>query len=113
MVDGLTLITSNIVYALQLQCICITLVAMQDEQISARLPRHVYRELERHARARGVPKSMLVREAIEQYLAAGAVTDAPSAWQRVSGLVGSLRLDAARLERDALARQLREHNWRD
>jgi hypothetical protein len=35
------------------------------------------------------------------------------AWQRVMPLVGALALDRAEIERDAIARQLRAHNWRE
>lgn len=40
-----------------------------EDQVTFRLPRAVARVLARRARERGVPKSQLVREALETYLA--------------------------------------------
>ncbi|HEX4468083.1 MAG TPA: ribbon-helix-helix domain-containing protein [Gemmatimonadaceae bacterium] len=85
---------------------------MKDDQITLRLPRALARALADLARKRAVAKSLLVREALEAYLAAPTVVRG-AAWQRVEGMVGSLALDPATIERDALARQLRTHNWRD
>lgn len=86
---------------------------MKDDQVTLRLPGELARALARRARERGVPKSQLVREAIQTYLAEGTAPDAGSAWRRVAPLVGSLSLDPAAAERDALASQLRHHNWRE
>ena len=85
---------------------------MKDEQLTLRLPRALARALADRARKRAVPKSLLVREAIEAYLAAPTTAEG-AAWQRVEQLVGSIALDPAAVEQDALARQLRAHNWRD
>jgi hypothetical protein len=85
---------------------------MKDDQITLRLPRALARALADRARKRAVPKSLLVREALEAYLGAPASREG-AAWQRVGEMVGSLTLDPAAIERDALAQQLRVHNWRD
>ena len=86
---------------------------MQEDQLTLRLPRELSRALARWARERGVPKSQLVREALQAYLAGAPADDPAAAWRRVTPMVGSLSLDAAAIERDALARQVRAHNWRE
>jgi len=42
---------------------------MKDDHLTLRLPRELARALARWARARGVPKSQLAREAVARYLA--------------------------------------------
>jgi hypothetical protein len=86
---------------------------MKDDQLTLRLPRELSRALDRRARERGVPKSQLVREALQAYLAGAPTEDPAAAWRRVAPMVGSLSLDAAAIERDALATQVRAHNWRE
>jgi metal-responsive CopG/Arc/MetJ family transcriptional regulator len=86
---------------------------MKDDQVTIRLPRELARILARRARETGVPKSQLVREALQTYLAEAPADQSESAWSRVADLVGSLSLDPAAIERDALTRQLRAHNWRE
>jgi hypothetical protein len=83
---------------------------MKDSQTTFRLPRDLARALTRRAQERRVTKSQLVREALETYLAGVPPEDA---WRKVTGLVGSLALDPAAIERDQLASQLRTHNWRE
>ena len=83
-----------------------------DEQLSLRLPAELARALRRAARERGVARSLLVREALQAYFAAGAPPDPEAAWQRFAVLAGSVRLTPAGAERDALARRIRDHNWR-
>lgn len=85
---------------------------MKDSQVTLRLPRALARVLAQRARELAVPKSQLVREALEAYLTRSG-TEPGAGWQRVAPLVGSLALDPARIERDALARQIRAHNWRE
>ena len=83
------------------------------DQITFRLPRDVARSLARRARERGVPKSQLVREAIERYLAGPtAAAGATATWERLAAFVGAVELDPAAAEHDALTRRIREHNWR-
>lgn len=89
-----------------------TLHYMHDDQFTLRVPRELARRLRDRARERGVPASQLVREALQAYLG-GAAESAAAAWQRVAPMVGSLSLDAAAVQRDALAAQLRAHNWRE
>ncbi len=48
---------------------------MQDSHLTLRLPDDLNRELERAAVARGVPKSMVVREAVARYLASGPMRE--------------------------------------
>jgi predicted DNA-binding protein len=86
---------------------------MKSDQLTLRLPHDLARTLARRARERRVPKSHLVREALEAYLAGVQPLDLAAAWRRVASMAGSLSLDPAAVERDALASQLRAHNWRD
>jgi predicted DNA-binding protein len=86
---------------------------MKDDQITLRLPRELTRAIARRARQSGVPRSQVVREAIVQYLAAAVPGQTPeNVWERLAPLVGSVALDHAAAERDALARRIRAHNWR-
>lgn len=84
-----------------------------DEQLTLRLPADLARAIRRLARERKVPQAAVVREALQAYLAGPGPEEANAAWRRVAPLVGSVRLDPARLEQDALARRVKAHNWRD
>jgi hypothetical protein len=86
---------------------------MKDDQITLRLPHSLAGEIARQARERGVPRSQLVREALQAYLADGVPADPDASWRRVAPLVGTLALDPASVERDAIASQVRAHNWRE
>ena len=85
-----------------------------DDQLTFRLPREVALALARRARERRVPRSRLVREALEAYLGtpAGVAAAGIPPRQRIAAFVGALALDRAAIERDALARQIRRRNWR-
>jgi len=83
-----------------------------DEQLTLRLPADLARALRRLARERKVTRSRVVREAVQAYLSAPVAPDAAEAWRQVAPLVGSVRLDHAAAEQDALARLIRDHNWR-
>lgn len=97
-----------------MQCVALHCIVPMDEQVTFRIPRELARALARQARERGVPKSQLVREALRGFLAKDAVEAAPGeTWNRLAPFVGSAPLDHAAIERDALARQIRQHNWRD
>jgi predicted DNA-binding protein len=85
---------------------------MKEDQITLRLPRELARLLARRARERGLPKSQLVREAIQAYVADRSLPPG-AAWERVKHMVGSIELDQQAIERDELARQIRDHNWRE
>ncbi|MBI4543335.1 MAG: ribbon-helix-helix protein, CopG family [Gemmatimonadetes bacterium] len=85
-----------------------------DDQLTLRIPRDLARALSRQARERAVPKSQVVREALAGYLGLSeAAAPAASVWERVRHLVGSVQLDAARIEADELSRRIRAHNWRE
>ena len=86
---------------------------MKDDQLTFRVPRDLLRQLKQLARSRGVPASQLVREAVQAYLAAPRSDEPEATWHRVAPLIGSLALDAEALEHDALAAQLKAHNWRE
>ena len=86
---------------------------MKDEQVTLRLPAELARKLEYGARRRRVPKSQLVREALQAYLAQPVVEPTLSAWERVAELVGTLPEAADAHEQDLLRQQIRAHNWRE
>ncbi|HEY7894940.1 MAG TPA: ribbon-helix-helix protein, CopG family [Gemmatimonadaceae bacterium] len=85
---------------------------MRDEQLTLRLPRELLRDVDRRARALGVPKAQVVREALAAYLAAPAEADQGASLRAASALVGSLSLDPQAVEQDEIAARLRRHNWR-
>jgi predicted DNA-binding protein len=88
---------------------------MKDEQVTLRLPRELARQLARRARELGEPKSHVVREALQKYLAPEPLIeiDPAAAWERVKHMVGAYTFDEDAIERDPIARQIRDHNWRD
>lgn len=83
-------------------------------QTSFRLPKEMLRELARRAKQRGVPKSQLVREALELYLGASESADAPvlTVRERSAPLIGSIDL-SGRTDGDVIAVRIRRQNWRD
>lgn len=83
-----------------------------DAQFTLRLPAPLARAVARLARERGVLRSVVVREALEAYLAGPATPDAESLWRQAAPLVGSVRLTPTDEAADLSAR-LRAHNWRD
>ena len=85
---------------------------MKDSQLTLRLPQDVVRAIARLARERGVAKSQVVREAIQQYVAAEPASISGATWDRVKHMVGSLGANRAASERDQIARMIRKHNWR-
>lgn len=83
------------------------------DQTSFRLPDTLARALARAAEGRGIPKSQVVREALEQYLAEGEPQfPADQVRERSAPYVGSLELDPCRAATDPTARLIRERNWR-
>jgi predicted DNA-binding protein len=96
-----------------MQCSRDTLHYMPD-QTSFRLPTPLARALARQARERGVPKSQLVREALELYLATQEPASTPaSVKERSARYVGSVRLDTRAVAADPTARMIRQRNWRE
>ena len=84
------------------------------DQTSFRLPTPLARALARLARARGVPKSQLVREALERYLAeSDPVPTAGAVRERSAPYIGAVRLDARALAADESTRLIRQRNWRE
>jgi hypothetical protein len=84
------------------------------DQTSFRLPTPLARALTRAARERGVPKSQLVREALERYL----IDERParalaSVKERSAAYIGSVRLNAKALSADPTSRMIRQRNWRE
>ncbi|MGH7614285.1 MAG: CopG family transcriptional regulator [Gemmatimonadales bacterium] len=78
-----------------------------------RIPRELSRALNRSARERGVPKSQLVREALREYLVVEPSPEPGEVWRRIAKYKGIAALDHAAIDADPIARQIREHNWRD
>lgn len=88
-----------------------------EDQLTLRVPAELAKRLSDRARAAGVKRSQVVREALQAWLdmpASGPVS-APvvGVRERIGSYVGAVRLDRASGERDALVRQLRAHNWRE
>ena len=84
-------------------------------QTSFCLPTDLLRALGKLARQRGVPKSQLVREALEQYLAGaapGIVAQPMSVRERSAPYIGALRLNKS-AESDAMFVRIRQQNSRD
>jgi Arc/MetJ-type ribon-helix-helix transcriptional regulator len=86
---------------------------MQDDQVTLRIPRELARALRQQARERGVPSSQIVREALQAYLGATMPEDPATTWARLTPLIGSLSIGSDAVERDALASQIKRHNWRE
>jgi len=86
---------------------------MHDDQLTFRIPRELARQLRQQARERGVASSQIVREALQSYLGGTMPEDRDTTWRRLEPLIGSLTIDSAAVERDALTAQLRRHNWRE
>lgn len=84
-----------------------------DAQITLRLPRDLDRRLGRQAKARGLKKSHLVREAVARYLAEAEGPTAEELWERAKPFIGSVKLDHEAIMADPLARQIYEHNFRE
>ena len=84
------------------------------EQTSFRLPREMLRELARVAKVRGVPKSQLVREALELYLTKPAAAESPglSILDRSAPYIGSINLSGPG-DAESIADRVRRRNWRD
>ena len=81
------------------------------EQLSLRLPADLAKAIRKLAKSRGVPRALVVREALEAYLASPAV-DRSQAAARLAPYLGSVSLDRDAIDRDPLAAQIRAHNWR-
>ena len=83
-----------------------------DAQITLRLPKQLSRSLDRLAKAKGVPRSQLVREAVARYVAEPEELSDEEWWERVKPFMGSIPLDREAMMADPIARQMYEHNFR-
>lgn len=83
-----------------------------DDQTSFRLPREMLHELGRLAKERGVPRSQLVREALELYLAS-PVMEAPvlTVRDRSAPYIGTIDLTGPG-DAESVADRVRRRNWR-
>ena len=63
-------------------CVCVTQVIhlyyMKDSHLTLRIPAELARALARKAKALGIPKSQMAREAVTRYLVPSAGEEAPS-----------------------------------
>ena len=84
-----------------------------DDQLTFRIPKELAQALIRSARMRGVPKSQLVREALREYLAVEPQPKPGEIWRRIAKYKGIVALDHAAIDADPIARQIRDHNWRE
>jgi hypothetical protein len=83
-----------------------------DDQTSFRLPREMLQELAQQAKARGVPRSQLVREALEIYLATPAA-ELPvlTVRDRSAPYIGRVDLSGPG-DAESIADRVRRRNWR-
>ena len=84
-----------------------------DEQLTVRIPRDLARALARRAKARGVPKSQLVREAVARYVTEPAEPTPGETWERIKHFAGIVDSDRPMEEWDELAKQIYRNNWRE
>ena len=84
-----------------------------DNQLTLRIPRDLATRLAARARAGRVNRSQVVRDALEVYLRPATAPDRRSVKERLAPYVGALTIDRAAIEKDDLARTIRDHNWRD
>ena len=85
-----------------------------ENQLTLRVPADLARRLAARAKAAGVKRSQVVREALQAFLS--STPELPrtnSVRERLAPYIGAVTLDAPSTERDELARRLREHNWRE
>ena len=83
-----------------------------EDQTSFRLPREMLQELGRLAKDRGVPRSQLVREALEIYLATRA-PESPvlTVRDRTAPYIGRVDLTGPG-DAESIADRVRRRNWR-
>ena len=85
-----------------------------DNQLTLRVPADLARRLAARAKAGGVKRSQVVREALQMYLAsAPEQARTTSVKERLAPYIGAVTLDAPSAERDELSQRLRSHNWRE
>lgn len=85
-----------------------------ETQTSIRLPKALARLLAARARARGVSKSVVVREALERHLMPNDDdTGALVLRERSTPYLGALRLDRSSESGDSVTGLIRARNWRE
>ena len=85
-----------------------------DSQLTLRVPTDLARRLAARAKSTGMKRSHVVREALQAFLESPPAAARPTTVrERIGSYVGAVSLDGPSAERDALARQLRSHNWRE
>jgi hypothetical protein len=81
-----------------------------DTQTTFRLPEGLARALERYAAERRIPKSQVVREALEAFLASPGPSITDRVRERGAPYLGALSLRDG--TDDPMARLIRTRNWR-
>jgi hypothetical protein len=85
------------------------------DQTSFRLPPEMLRALGRLARQRGIKKSQLVREALEQYLASQGTSPQDvqpmTLRERTAPYIGSINLGSG--DTEDITVRIRRQNWRE
>lgn len=84
-----------------------------DTQLTLRLPKELGRRLNRQAKARGVKKSQLVREAVAAWLDSAEGPTAEEMWERAKPFIGVLSGNREAMMADPIARQMYERNFRE
>ena len=85
-----------------------------DAQVTLRVPAELARRLAARAKATGLKRSHVVREALQAFLQSPPdVPRSTTVRERIGSYVGAVSLDGPSVERDELARRLRSHNWRE
>ena len=82
------------------------------DQVTLRIPPDLAKALAARARATGVKRSQVVREALRAFLGSPMAPTA-AVHERIGRYVGAVSLSGPDRERDALTERLRAHNWRE
>lgn len=96
-----------------LHCTIMHCMDPNDAQFTLRLPGDLAQALSRRAKARGMPKAMLVREVLARYVAEPEPLSDAEFLARYNTFVGSVHGDHEAAMQDPLARQIYEHNFRE
>ena len=84
-----------------------------DSQITLRLPKELAKALAQRAKAQGVPKSQLVREAVMRYVAEPERESDEAFFARNQHFIGCVRGDHEAAMQDELYRQIYTNNFRE
>ena len=95
------------------KCYQRTTMHCMENQLTLRVPADLARRLAARAKAGGVKRSQVVREALQMYLAsAPKQARTTSVKERLAPYIGAVTLDAPSAERDELSQRLRSQSRR-